>query len=417
VGDTGLLSIFDLAFLYSPEITKMKTLFSSILLSLITSSLLSQSPQSIPYQAVVRNADGSVLSNASLTMIFKIHTASATGEVVYQESHTTASNAQGLVVLSVGQGQPSVGTFDNINWGNGAKFLHVLMNAGNGELDLGTQQMMSVPYALYSQDTDVSVSSTGDTLTIGGRSVVIPGISAANQQEPISNSGLGSQVLVGNTTCTNEFISITGCGGQTTLTYYGRTYDLVEIGGQCWFADNLATDQYSNGDMIPTGLDDATWFSSTSGAYAIYNDDPANDSIYGKLYNWYTTVDSRGVCPVGWHVPSDCEWMYLESVSGMSIQDQINSGWRGNEESYPLKSSFGWYENTGTNSTGFNAVPSGKKEFLGNYVLSTQRSYYWTSTGGENAGGSYREFDYGWGAIFRNSLNIRYGHSIRCLKD
>ncbi|MEN9334653.1 MAG: hypothetical protein RLY35_1833, partial [Bacteroidota bacterium] len=137
--------------LYSPEITKMKTLFSSILLSLITSFLLSQSPQSIPYQAVVRNADGSVLSNASMIMIFKIHDATATGNVVYQESHTTASNAQGLVVLNVGQGQASVGTFDNINWGNGAKFLHVLMNAGNGELDLGTQQMMSVPYALYAE--------------------------------------------------------------------------------------------------------------------------------------------------------------------------------------------------------------------------------------------------------------------------
>jgi hypothetical protein len=135
----------------------MKTLFSSILLSLITSFLLSQSPQSIPYQAVVRNADGSFLSNASLTMIFKIHTTTATGEVVYQESHSTASNAQGLVVLNVGQGQPSVGIFNNINWGNGAKFLHVLMNAGNGELDLGTQQMMSVPYALYAEKSGGSV--------------------------------------------------------------------------------------------------------------------------------------------------------------------------------------------------------------------------------------------------------------------
>jgi hypothetical protein len=85
---------------------------------------------------------------------------------VYQESHTTASNAQGLVVLNVGQGQPSVGTFDNINWGNGAKFLHVLMNAGNGELDLGTQQMMSVPYALYAEEVSSFVSPTGDNLSI-----------------------------------------------------------------------------------------------------------------------------------------------------------------------------------------------------------------------------------------------------------
>jgi hypothetical protein len=124
-------------------------LFSLFILSLFPSSLFSQSPQSIPYQAVVRNADGSAMSSTAMTMTFKIHDDTTAGTIVYQESHSTTSNAQGLVILQVGQGQASVGTFDNIDWGNGAKFLHVVMNAGNGEVDLGTQQMMSVPYALY----------------------------------------------------------------------------------------------------------------------------------------------------------------------------------------------------------------------------------------------------------------------------
>ncbi len=253
----------------------------------------------------MRNADGTVMASSAVSLTFMIHDATATGTVVYQESHALTSNAQGLVSCVVGNGVVSQGNFANINWGSGAKFLHVML----GTTDLGTQQMLSVPYALYGGATNVTVSLTGDTLKIGGNSVIVPGVSAAN---PTSIGGLGSQVLVGNTTCANEYISVTGCGGQTSLTYDGRTYDLVEIGGQCWFADNLATDQYRNGDPIPTGLDNATWSSTNGGAYAIYNDNSANDVTYGKLYNWFTVADDRGVCPAGWHVPSDCEWMYLE---------------------------------------------------------------------------------------------------------
>ena len=103
-----------------------------LLFCVICTNVFSQAPQSIPYQAVVRNMDGSVLSNAPITMTFKVHDVSATGTVVYEENHTTSSNAQGLVALNVGGGTPITGTFNTINWGNGAKFLHVLMNAGNG---------------------------------------------------------------------------------------------------------------------------------------------------------------------------------------------------------------------------------------------------------------------------------------------
>ncbi len=228
----------------------------------VSSSLHSQSPQGIPYQAVMRNADGSVMASSTVNMTFMIHDGTANGTVVYQESHALASNAQGLVSCVVGNGVVSQGNFSNINWGSGAKFLQVLMNG----TDLGTQQMLSVPYALYAGSTYVSVSPTGDTLTVGGKNVIVPGISAANPINNTPTSGLGAQVLPGNTTCANEFISVTVCNGQTSLTYDGRTYDLVEIGGQCWFADNLATDQYRNGDPIPTGLDNATWQNTTSGA-------------------------------------------------------------------------------------------------------------------------------------------------------
>jgi hypothetical protein len=166
----------------------MKQLFTFLLVA-ISSIIVAQAPQSIPYQAVVRNTDGSVMASTSITMTFKIHDVSATGTVVYEETHTATSNTQGLVSLNVGAGTAVTGTFAGINWGSGAKFLHVLMYTGSGNVDLGTQQMMSVPYALYSeksQSTNLSVSLLGDSLLQGnGEYIIIPGISAANYPEII----------------------------------------------------------------------------------------------------------------------------------------------------------------------------------------------------------------------------------------
>ena len=87
----------------------------------------------------------------------------------------------------------------------------------------------------------------------------------------------------------------------------GNVYNTVTIGTQVWMKENLKVSKYRNGDPIPTNLTDAAWGAATTGAYSIYNNDAANNTTYGKLYNWYAVVDSRNLCPVGWHVPSDAE--------------------------------------------------------------------------------------------------------------
>ncbi len=394
----------------------MKTILTTAFLMLITTFLWAQAPQGIPYQAVMRNADGSVMASSAVSLTFMIHDISAIGTVVYQESHALNSNAQGLVSCVVGNGVVSQGNFANIDWGGGAKFLHVMM----GSTDLGTQQMLSVPYALHANGVGVRASATGDTLTIGGNSVIVPGISAANPQTPASNGGLGSQVLPGNATCSAQNISVTGCGGQTSLTYDGRTYDLVEIGGQCWFADNLATDQYRNGDLIPTGLDIAIWQNTTAGAYAIYNNDPANDVTYGKLYNWYTTVDTRGLCPAGWHVPTDCEWMYLEGSLGMSVADQETAEWRGTNEGGALKTTTNWNSpNVGaTNSSGFTALPGGWRSNFGSYSIFGDDGLWWSSTEYDSVNAWYRGLNYLISDVDRNDdVNKHFGFSVRCVRD
>ena len=207
----------------------MKALFT-FLISAISIVIFSQAPQSIPYQAVVRNTDGSIMSNAAVTITFKIHDNSATGTVVYEETHATTTNAQGLVSLNVGGGTAVTGTFGGIQWGTGSKFLQVLMSAGNGVIDLGTQQMMSVPYALYAEDVNVRVSVTGDSLFIGDQVSIVPGVSEANHPVVVQT---GATLLPGNALCTTIPISVSSCNGQTTLAYQGINYDLIEIGGQC----------------------------------------------------------------------------------------------------------------------------------------------------------------------------------------
>jgi uncharacterized protein (TIGR02145 family) len=467
----------------------MKTFLTLSLQLLLISFLWAQAPQGIPYQAVMRNADGSVMASSAVSLTFMIHEVATNGNVVYQESHNLTSNAQGLVSCVVGNGVVSQGNFANVNWGSGAKFLQVMM----GTTDLGTQQMLSVPYALHSASADnainatnatnatnaetaangfSNVSQTGDTLYMAnGNFIIVPGISAANYPAPVlgctnaqacnyypaanvdngscliqgascndgnasttndvinancqcagtseSGSGTGAQLLPGNSTCSTQNISVTGCGGQTSLTYDGRTYDLVEIGGQCWFADNLATDQYRNGDLIPTGLDNTTWQNTTAGAYAIYNNDPANDVTYGKLYNWYTTVDTRGLCPAGWHVPTDCEWMYLENSLGMSVADQETEGWRGTDQGGALKATTNWtFPNSGaTNISGFTAFPGGFRYNTGMYYGFGYLGYWWSSSELVSDFAWLRVLDYLDSSVDRDDINKPYGFSVRCVRD
>lgn len=106
-------------------------------------------PPGIPYQAVVRNANGQVASNAAATTKFTLHQNTTDGAVEFQETHALTTNAQGLVSAVIGQGTAVQGTFAGINWSNTTKFLQVEVDLGNGYVDLGTQQLMSVPFALY----------------------------------------------------------------------------------------------------------------------------------------------------------------------------------------------------------------------------------------------------------------------------
>jgi hypothetical protein len=143
----------------------------------------SQVPQGIPYQAVVRDNQGTPISSQQNVVRFSLHEASADGQVIFRETQNTTTNDQGLFSLSFGSGVPSIGSFTSINWGSGYKFLQVEVDFGAGFNDMGTQQLMSVPYALYSASSGNGTNnqnsnynpSSDSVLTLVGKMTLSPG--------------------------------------------------------------------------------------------------------------------------------------------------------------------------------------------------------------------------------------------------
>ncbi|MFM9004494.1 MAG: hypothetical protein ACKOSR_03170, partial [Flavobacteriales bacterium] len=107
-------------------------------------------PAAISYQAVARNAQGQPLSDAAVQVRFTLLTDSLTGAAEYSETHSLTTNTLGLFTTAFGAGTPVTGTFAGINWALGSKYLKVELDAGDGFVDMGTQQLLSVPYSMRS---------------------------------------------------------------------------------------------------------------------------------------------------------------------------------------------------------------------------------------------------------------------------
>jgi uncharacterized protein (TIGR02145 family) len=197
------------------------------------------------------------------------------------------------------------------------------------------------------------------------------------------------------------------CGGASTVSFDGHTYALVGIGTQCWFKENLRSDNYRNGDAIPGNLTDGQWTSTGSGAQAVYNNDPANLAMYGRLYNWYAVNDARGLCPVGFHVPSDNEWTVLENALG-------GSSVAGTALKSSAADSPPW---DGSNSSGFSALPGGFRYYYSGGFGSLGYYGYWWSSSSSGSGAWLRYLYSGSSDVYRNYYDVRNGFSVRCVRD
>jgi len=307
----------------------------------------------------------------------------------------------------------------------------------NGTLTSGTAASggvsSSVPYTggnggTHSGQTVNSTGVTGltATLTAGTFANGAGNLTYTITGTPASSGTASFALNIGGRSCTITravATSSTGCGNQSTVTDIdGNVYPIVQIGTQCWMKENLKVSKYRNGDLIPTNLSDAAWEAATTGAYAIYNNDAANNTTYGKLYNWFAVVDSRNLCPTGWHVPSDGEWKTLEIYLGMSTTDADLEGARGSAQNVGGKlkstSSLWFAPNTGaTNESGFSGLPGGSRNSSGDYYDIGYLGSWWSSTENSTTDAWYRFLYYYYGSSDRYDYNKRGGFSVRCLRD
>lgn len=201
----------------------------------------------------------------------------------------------------------------------------------------------------------------------------------------------------------------TPSGDPATVTDVdGNVYKTVRIGTQLWITENLRTTRYNDSTAINTGLSDADWRITTTGAFAIYDGSSTNNDTYGKLYNWYAASSGK-LAPKGWHIPSRAEWETLvENLGGTSVAGgKLKS-----------TSSLWMAPNTGaTNSSGFSALPSGWKSNSGGYSLIGESAYWWASTPRNTTQGDYLRVDNNLVGSAVNGATNQFGYAVRCLKD
>jgi uncharacterized protein (TIGR02145 family) len=208
----------------------------------------------------------------------------------------------------------------------------------------------------------------------------------------------------------------------------GNVYNTVLIGDQCWMKENLKTNTYRNGTAIPNVTTANAWSNLTTGAYVWYDNDILWKDKYGALYNWFTTIDPNGLCPTGWHVPTNDEWTALtDNIGGTSSPHgnelkscrQVNSPLGGacNTSEHPRWDEDIDYGNYGTDDYGFSALPGGSRDGYGGFGYVGYLGCWWSSTETSSTSASFRSLRYYDGSVYVSFDNKHYGVSVRCLRD
>lgn len=221
---------------------------------------------------------------------------------------------------------------------------------------------------------------------------------------------------------------------ETVTDFDGNVYQTVQIGDQTWMRSNLKVTHYPDGKEIPLVEEDATWsdLDDLSEAYCWYGNSTSNRDTYGGLYTWAAAMygasgsdaipsQVQGICPEGWHLPSDGEWKKLEVFLGMGETDADEDGWRGNDQGGQLKDTGMalWISpNRGaTNESGFTAFPGGLRGIAGSFYNVGFDAYFWTATDCSGSNARYRNLTNDDGDIFRDCYLKYIGFSVRCVKD
>jgi uncharacterized protein (TIGR02145 family) len=370
-------------------------------------------PGKINYQGAAVDSLGKPMKNQTIALKLSVLDSSSTGAAAYVETHSTPTNGSGLFSLQIGGGTAVTGSFDGIPWANGRnKYLKTEVQQNGTWVNLGTSQLVSVPYALVSgvakraEEANFLRDSLGNAYQI----------KTVNGQ-PTLVSAPGNNPNPGTFAC-----------GQT-VAYAGESYPTVQIGSQCWFQKNV------NAGTMVQGANDQT----NNGILEkyCYNNDTANCTIYGGLYQWAEAVQYQngasdtaspnpaftrsvqGICPTGWHLPSDAEYCTLTTFLDATVNCGT-TGFSGNDVGGKMKSTSGFWTspNTGvTNSSGFSALPGGTRATNRTFDSLGNLSNFWSSSESSATSAISRHLYYNNSNTYRSNLTKRDGFSARCLKD
>jgi uncharacterized protein (TIGR02145 family) len=206
------------------------------------------------------------------------------------------------------------------------------------------------------------------------------------------------------------YTGLTTLRGQTVKDADGNIYMTINIGNQVWMAENLKTTRYNDGRDIPLVTATKAWEALKTPGYCWYNNDRDNKDIYGALYNWFT-VNTRKLCPRGWHVPTLGEWKTMVAYLG----DQNTAG------SKLKESGTEHWKNVlinATNDFDFTALPGGTRLYSGFFpTFGSSYAVWWSAT-------EYSSLTaWNWGLhdsssrVFNGYDSKQSGFSVRCIMD
>jgi len=465
---------------------------------LLTASVFAQSPEKMSYQAVIRNSSDFLVTNTQIGMEINIRQGSPSGTIVYTETQTPTTNANGLVSIEFGGGAG----FNAIDWSAGHYFIETKTDptGGTSYTITGTSQLLSVPYALHAKtaetiiggitetdplftawdkSTGISITesqisdlgnyietesdpavaanfdftgaTTGDLLQFNGTKWVKV---TPNYLTSYTETQSLADVITINNSANAQIKNVTNptdAQDAATKAYVdallariealeesdilnngftdsrdGTHYNAIKIGNQIWMAENLK--------YLPSVVGPATG-SQTTPYYYVYGYNgtvladakaTANYSTYGVLYNWVAAMNSetsstanpsgvQGVCPTGWHLPSDAEWTELtDYLSGTDLAGGKLKATGAIEWGTGL-----WHNpNIGaTNETGFTALPGGFRHTDGVFSFIGSKGNWWSATEVFANTAYFRRMDHFESSVHSSHTTKGFGFSVRCVWD
>jgi len=417
----------------------MKKLLIFFPVFFISLNLLSQAPQGISYQAVIRDSDKELVSESTVGIRVAIISESPEGTEVYAEEHSVQTNMNGLVSLVIGQGNVVSGNFEEIDWSQGQYFISTAtdISGGTNYEILSTTQLLSVPYALFAEKAatsedafsgdyedlenapDLSLFATKDMQNENITNLADP----QDEQDAVTKSYVDN--LIDQLRDRVQALEDTlGIGPPPVEDIDGNVYETVRIGNQLWMAENLRVTHYKSGEPIPNLADKEAWADSNSDGFAWYdNDFETWGEDYGALYNWHAVIHEDGLCPEGWTPAKEADWVELinfidpDSDPTNWPESAIAGGELKSTRTEPDDDHPRWESpNLGaTDEYGFSALPGGWRASGGLFHAIGVTGYWWSATQG-GTGAWYRSMVHENPALWRSGANFSAGMSVRCIK-